>query len=91
MIYEYIHLVRYKAGQKSLAKRTTVLIKVGEKLDQMKASSTIANPKQLKMYRDFKLAVYDVEKDHQLLEKAFKEGGGSWVLPIFALLAGIFR
>lgn len=91
MFFCNINVVRYKAGQKELAKRTTVLIKVGEKIDQMKASSTIANPKQLRMYRDFKLAVYEVEKDHQMLEKAFKEGGGSWILPIFSLIGGIFR
>jgi LMBR1 domain-containing protein 1 len=77
-------------AQKQFANRAEKLIKLGQLInEQRKTFKGRTGRKNISKYSKFKKAVYKCESDYKKLETAYKNGGGSPFLYIFAVLFGI--
>ncbi len=78
--------------QQKFAKRAEKLIDMGEALDKLRRErGGLLKPKNIRLYRDFKNAVYLIQDDFNLVKRAYKKGGRSpWTYIFNFILGGIF-
>lgn len=86
-----IKMDEFTLEQKKFAIRANNLIEAGKKVEQLrKEPRARTNLKTVRLYQDFKKAVYQCEEEYKFVKTQFEKGGGNIFLYAFAFILGIF-
>lgn len=86
-----IKMDEFVIQQKVFAIRANNLIEAGKKIEELrKQPRARTNVKTVRLYQDFKKAVYRCEEEYKFVKTQFEKGGGSIFLYAGALILGIF-
>lgn len=72
----------------AIMKRAERLIELGNQIEEKRDEGELGR-KDIRLYNEFKEAVYIVERDWENLEKSYYRAGGSVIIPIIQMIAGI--
>ncbi|KAL0481069.1 lipocalin-interacting membrane receptor [Acrasis kona] len=85
-----IKLEEFVVQQKKFALRSHNLIKAGKKIEALrKQPGGRTNMQTIRLYQEFKRAVYTADEEYQLLKTQFEKGGGSIVFYVIGLIFGV--
>jgi LMBR1 domain-containing protein 1 len=86
-----IKMDEFQLEQKKFAIRANNLIEAGKKVELLrKEPRARTNVKTIRLYQDFKKAVYQCEEEYKFVKTQFEKGGGSIFLYAGALILGLF-